>query len=443
VKLWITFLSFPTRFPDHGMRRVLLVLLLGGTWGCGESVNTSSSSANETPALVVIGDSLTCGGQGNSYGQSPVGSVPASLQAILNIPVLNQGVDGDTSSQMAVRYNAGGSREVVTLVGNQIPTSGSVAVSFPSDWEPVTSGGGNNGAGCYQSLTGSGTDGVINGVTGTFTYTNGVYAFTPTVYPTSPVSTGTNNPYSVASPNANAFLVVSSGPNDFANGIPPTATLIANNAAMTSLASERYIVTSTLPFIFPAYWTGGADAAALASLNVAKAATFGNHYVDTLTPLLGGCQPVSGSTIAALDTIDVSHGIVPTSCRSYDAGQLTQNITPAQTSFCLDEAYISVGMVGYLGHTVAPIGNVEAIQVTAFVTPGNCASGSQVTVIRGYAGTIPGTYATLKDSWGLWSDIHLSGGTPNPQLAAKTGYTIQAEAIATAYMRLNAALAGK
>jgi hypothetical protein len=437
VKLRMKFITPIPRALDRGICGALLALLLGTTWGCVGSNNTTSGSASRVPAVVVFGDSLTCGGSGNYYGQSPTGSVPTSLQSILNAPVLNQGVGGNTSSQIAVRYNAGGSNQVVTLANNQIPTSGSVAVTFPSGWEPVTSGGGNNGAGCYQSLTGRGTNGVIAGVSGTFTYTDSGYMFTPTVYPRSPVPTGVNEPYTVSSPYANAFLVVTSGPNDFRYGIPSTAALIANNTAMTSLASERYIVTSTLPYIYQDYWTGGADAAAVTSINAAKASAFGNHYVDTLTPLLGGCQPVPGSTIATLDSIDVGHGIVPTSCRSYDAWQLTQNLTPTQTSFCVSDATIHPGMVGYLSHTAAPTGNPEAIQVTAIATPGNCASGSQVTVIRGYAQTIPGTYAALKDSWGLWSDIHLSGGTPNLQLASKTGYTVQSEAIATAYLKLN------
>jgi hypothetical protein len=423
----------------RGVLAALLISLLGTTVGCG----AFSSSASHTVSIVVFGDSLTCGGQGNAYGQSPAGSVPASLQSILGIAVLNQGVGGNTSNQIAVRYNAGGANQTVALTGNQIYASGSVQVTFPSGWEPVTSNGGNNGAGCYQSLMGSGTNAVINSVPGTFTYSNGVYQFTPTTYPSSPVAASANNSYSVASPYANAFLVVSAGTNDFANGFPHTAALIADDTAMTSLASERYLVTSALPFIYSAYWTGGPNALALASLNAAKSSTFGNHYVDTLTPLLDGCEPVPGSTIASLDIIDIFHGIVPTSCRAYDAGQLTQNVTAAQTSLCLAGSYLEVGMIGYLSHTPAPMGTVEAFQITAISTPGNCPSGSQVTVVRGYVGTAPGTYTASVDSWGIWSDVHLSGGTPNPQLAAKTGYTIQAEAIAAAYTKLNPASAAK
>lgn len=357
---------------------------------------------------------------------------------MLDVSVLNQGVGSNISSQIAVRYNAGGANQVVMLTGNQIPTSGSVQVTFPIGWEPVSSDGGNNGAGCYQSLTGNGTNSVINGVSGTFTYSNGGYQFTPTTYPGSPVATSVNNPYTVASPNASAFLVLSSGTNDFHNGIPPTASLIADDTAMTSLAAPHYLVTSAMPFDSPAYWTGSPNALALASLNAAKSSTFGSHYVDTLTPLLEGCQPVSGSTIAAMDAIDIAHGIVPVSCRSYDAGPLAQSISATQTTFCLQESYLAVGMVGYLSHTVAPIGQVEAIQIISIEASGGCMSGSQVTVTRGYAGTSPGTYTASVDSWGVWSDVHLSGGAPNPQLAAKTGYAIQAAAIAAAYKTLNA-----
>lgn len=420
------------------MQAALLFALPGVASGCGGSTSLVSQKAN----IVVFGDSLTCGGSGNAYGQSPVGSVPTSLQSILNASVLNQGVGGNTSSQIAVRYNAGGTNQVVTLAGNQIPTTGSVQATFPSGWEPVTSNGGNNGAGCYQSLKGSGTNATINGVSGTFTYANGGYLFTPATYPSSAVATSANNAYTVTTPSAGTFLVVSSGTNDFQNGFPPTATLIANDVAMTSLAAQHYLVTSAMPFESSDYWPGSAKATALANLNAAKASTFGSHYVDTLTPLLGGCQPVAGSTLVATDAIDIAHGIVPTSCRSYDAGPLTQNITATQTSFCMEDSYLAVQMIGYLSHTAAPIGKVEAIQITALSTPGGCASGSLVTVTRGYAGTTPGTYTASVDSWGVWSDVHLSGGAANPQLAAKTGYTVQAEVIAAAYTKLSSASAG-
>lgn len=432
-----TFVRSPIA-PDRTFIRIVFSLFLFfPICGCGGIAQVAPSNP-DTPsnAIAVFGDSLTCGGQGNAYGQSPVGSVPFTLQSLLGIPVVNQGVNGDTSSQIAVRYNAGGSNQVLTLSGNRIPTSGSVQVSFSDGWEPVTASGGNNGGGCYQSLTGIGTNATLNGIPGVFTYSGGEYYFTPTTSPSSPVSTATNNPYTVASPYAGYFLVDSSGTNDFHNGIPPVSASIANDLAMTALAGNRYIVTSALPFIYSSYWIGGPDAIALANLNAAKASTFGGHYVDTLTPLLGGCQPVPGSTIAALDAIDISHGVVPTSCRSYDAGQLIANITSTQTSLCLTGATPTAGMVGYLSHTADPVGNVEAIEITAVSTPGNCSTGSQVTVVRGYAGTTAGNYAANIDSWGCWSDVHPTGGAPNTALAAKTGYTIQAEAIAAAYKAL-------
>ena len=98
-------------------------------------------------------------------------------------------------------------------------------------------------------------------------------------------------------------------------------------------------------------------------------------------------------------------------------------------------------MVGYLSHTAAPEGNVEAILIAAVSTPGRCSTGSEVTVVRGFAGTIAGNYRANIDSWGYWSDVHLTGGTPNNSLAAKTGYSIQAEAIAAAYERLTGGVA--
>jgi hypothetical protein len=368
-----------------------------------------------------------------------MGSVPSTLQSLLGIPVVNQGVNSDSSRNIAVRYNAGGTEQVVTLSGNQIPTSGSVEVSFPSNWEPVTAAGGNNGAGCYQSLTGSGTNVKVNGIAGVFTYSGGSYYFTPTTSPGSPVSTTTNTSYIVATPYAGYFLVDSSGTNDVRQGVQ-TAVSIANDKAMASLAGNRYIVTSALPFDLPAYMPGGTSALALQTLNAAKAAAFGKHYVDTLTPLLGGCGPDSGSAVAALDALDIANGIVPTSCRAYSGGQIVADIDATQTSICLAGAVPAVGDKGYLSHTVDPAGNVEAILITAISTPGTCSAGTQMTVVRGYAGTTPGTYKAYQDSWGYWDRIHLSGGTPNTDVAKQTGYTLQAEAIQKAYKELTSSV---
>jgi hypothetical protein len=351
---------------------------------------------------------------------------------MLDIPAVNQGVGGNTSSQIDVRYNAGGAHQTVTLAGNQIPVSGSVQATFPSGWQPVTSSGGNNGAACYQSLTGQGTNATINGVAGVFTYAGGNYSFTPTVYPPSPVTTVVNNPYTVATPYAGYFLVDSSGTNDVNQNVP-LATVIANDKAMAALAGNRFIVASALPFDLPSYMPGGTAAISLANLNAAKASTFGNHYADTLTPLLDGCGPVPGGALAAMDALDIANGIVPTSCRAYNGSKIAANINSTQTTVCLSGAYPAVGEKGYFSHVTDPVGGFEAFLITAIVTPGTCSTGSQMTVVRGYAGTVAGTYLANQDSWGFWDRVHLSGGAPNTAVAAKTGYAIQAEAIAEAY----------
>lgn len=77
------------------------VILLAAMAGCGvSSFRTSTPPAKQVP-VACWGDSLTQGNQdmtGVSY--------PGALQQLLGVPVYNEGIDGQTSSQIAVRMLA-------------------------------------------------------------------------------------------------------------------------------------------------------------------------------------------------------------------------------------------------------------------------------------------------------------------------------------------------
>jgi hypothetical protein len=85
------------------------------------------------------GDSLTVG----DLGSIDRGSYPRDLQELIVLPVVNLGVNGQTSTQIGVRE--GEIPVNVTVTGGTIPASGGVRISFPNGYEPVTTGGPANG----------------------------------------------------------------------------------------------------------------------------------------------------------------------------------------------------------------------------------------------------------------------------------------------------------
>jgi hypothetical protein len=83
---------------------------------------------------VCWGDSLTYG----DHGVVDDGSYPAILLEEVTPKVFNQGIGGQTSTQIGVRQ--GGIPTYVTVIGGSIPAygDGSVTVTFPTGYEPLT-----------------------------------------------------------------------------------------------------------------------------------------------------------------------------------------------------------------------------------------------------------------------------------------------------------------
>ncbi|MBI3118467.1 MAG: hypothetical protein HYZ00_07260, partial [Candidatus Hydrogenedentes bacterium] len=72
-----------------------LPLVLGG---CGVDYDDVANIANTRTAIVCFGDSITHG-----YGASPGRDYPARLAELLGTPVINAGVDGDTTASALKR----------------------------------------------------------------------------------------------------------------------------------------------------------------------------------------------------------------------------------------------------------------------------------------------------------------------------------------------------
>jgi len=88
-------------------------------------------AADTGTPIVAWGDSLTSG-----FGASSRGTAyPADLASLLGRRVVNEGVSGQSSSQIAARQ--GGVPALLTLAGDMIPPEGPAAIQAASVW-PVT-----------------------------------------------------------------------------------------------------------------------------------------------------------------------------------------------------------------------------------------------------------------------------------------------------------------
>ncbi|QNI30452.1 chitobiase/beta-hexosaminidase C-terminal domain-containing protein [Alloacidobacterium dinghuense] len=99
-------------------------------------ISSSSGSSGMLPFNIVCwGDSMTAGGA----GVVDVGEYPPLLQAYTTGKVVDEGIGGQTSTQIGVRQ--GGVPTSATVTGSQIPAYGAddVTISFPLGYEPLTS----------------------------------------------------------------------------------------------------------------------------------------------------------------------------------------------------------------------------------------------------------------------------------------------------------------
>lgn len=91
-------------FAQRRVRRsLLLIVLLFTTWGlvisCGSSVNqVKNLQLGQGEQIIVLGDSIASG-----YGLNPEQAFPSLLSRRLNVPILNQGVPGDTTAMGLAR----------------------------------------------------------------------------------------------------------------------------------------------------------------------------------------------------------------------------------------------------------------------------------------------------------------------------------------------------
>ena len=322
----------------------------------GASINMTASSFG----VACWGDSLTIGEE----GISDQGAYPQELQKLITLTVENEGISGNTSTQIGVRE--GGIPTYATAAGGIIPATGGVTVTFPKGYEPVTSIG-----------PAAGTSGTILGVHGVVTYdsTDSIYTFTRTT-PGNPVSAPGSPQFVVDTPYASYLPVFWEG----RNNLTATTQILSDIAAQVATVSpgQNYLVLSITNENRQTEWPGGIYYKWIISFNDQLAALYGSHYLDLRKILVDSYDPSTDDSI--VDASDYSHDEPPTSLRAIIAyTTLVNSIGPADTIVTIQPITSAVRLIVGDILTIDTGANAENVSITAI-------SGDTLTVVRNYGG---------------------------------------------------------
>ncbi len=368
------------------------------------------------------GDSLTCGNQdgsgGSLCGSPSTGSWTNIAATLLGKPVSNQGIPGQTSSQIAVRANAyaGTWKQQATVSGNTIPASGGVTITFPTGYEPAMN----------TNLTNMTVAINLCGVRGTVA-DNGshVYTFTRTTSG-SAVSCPANSQWTpdlTGLVGPNVVEVIEAGYNNRSG--PSISTVTADVAAMVAAARSRsngYVVVG-IP-------NGDTDTCPLcsqylinANYNAAQAATYGSAFYDLNTDLVNHGNP----SVPADAYLASHHNATPLSLKAWDLqGNLTAPIgtTGCPVTWTVHSLNGGASMIMY-GTAMYFPDNGEIIYLNDQYLnnpPQSCIRGFNGTTAAAHSGTAV-FYAT--------DGLHLSSSAKSwaPPLNGNPGYTVMANGI--------------
>jgi hypothetical protein len=348
----------------------------------------ASVTLNVEPVGVAAwGDSLTSGYQGFTDN----GSYPNDLQQLINLPVINLGVGGQTSTQIGVRQ--GGVSSYAAVSGGIIPASGGVTVTFPVGYEPVN----------VQGPLG-GISGTILGVHGLVTLdsTGTIYSFTRTT-PGNQVNAPGAPKFVVDTPYASYLPVFWEGRNNY----PAESQVLSDIAAQVAQvpSGRDYLVLSIINMNITSEWLGGAGYDQIITLNKQLSNIYKTHYIDVREMLVN-----SYDSSLATDVSDFIRDEPPTSLRTVlGTGTLGSSIGPGDTTFDVNMTAGEFPIAGIL--TIDTGANAENVEVES-------ESGNMVTVIRDIGGNntshLSGVAVTESDL------IHLNAN----------GYQIVADAVA-------------
>ncbi len=335
-----------------------LYLLKSGDTMLGPLALTSAYS-NPAPysdtQVTIFGDSLTAGNQDGTGV-----TVCTALTAATSLPCNNEGVPGQTSTQIAVRMGA-----LATTVTNSgtIPagTGAGVTMTFPAGYEPAF------------NAVGTGVTGTVNGVQGSLV-DNGsrVYTFTRSTAG-SPVSFAAGDAWvPVLGTLLNGLVVIEAGRNNLTS---PAQVLVDIDAMVAALPGTAHTLIETIPNSNSYQeWIGGNYYDLINSLNQALVSKYPQNVVDERTLMIGKFA----NTLA--DHTWYAHDVPPESLHArYSSGTLTAALNSSACSF-------SVGLPNYFNGSIFVIDS-EKIYVRA---------GSGTTVsdcVRGWEGTAAAAHA--------------------------------------------------
>lgn len=384
------------RFASFCLLVLLLSVLLSGcadprlSAGKGSWVRGTIVQGPNT--IVCWGDSMTEGNQGSA----DMGVYPSILQNQVGPQVVNQGIGGQTSSQIGVRQGA--IPTYATVVGGSIPAQGGVTVTFATGYEPLT----------FPTRT---IRGSILGVEGDLTLSDflpaGKFTFTPVPGSNTPVSVQGTPQFVVDTPYQTFLPVFWEGRNNLiatTKGPWGPAQIESDLAAQIATLPKglNYLVLGILNMNYPLERKNGANYPILVSFNNALAATYGTRYLDVRTLLVNSYNPSS-----PVDVTDFQNDMIPTSLGAISGeGTLVGSIGPTDQTFTLN---MTNGSLVAYHNLVIDNENIRVLQV----------SGSTVTkCTRGYGGSM------APHSAGAAIAQH------DPTHLNKEGYTIVASAVA-------------
>ncbi len=302
------------------VNRILSVAMAGAAcWGvlitgCSNVQQTPAPPTRPTGAIVCWGDSMTAGGE----GVTDQGQYPILLQQQVGQLVVNQGIGGQTSTQIGVRQ--GGVATYATVAGGMIPAygKGGVTITFKPGYEPLTS---PNGV----------VQGSILGVDGNLTLSdllpNGRFTFTRTSPGNTPVSAPGTPQYIPDQPFSSDIPIFWEGRNNIlhtTSGPWGAQQVLADIAAQVATVPQgkSYLVLSILNENDAAERSGGFFYDNVIELNNSLSNIYGSHYLDIRSILVNAYDPTQ-----PLDVIDHSYDMWPTSLSAITAqGTLVSDI---------------------------------------------------------------------------------------------------------------------
>lgn len=263
-------------------------------------------TANFLPSQEIVcwGDSMTAGagGSGTTY--------PGVLAAALGRTVATRGVGGQGSAAIATRQ--GGLPMLVTVESNQIPASGSVAVTDRSQ-TPITNQGPSSFSGVLAGVPGilaaSTEDG---GATYAYTFSRSDPGDVVSCPPESQFV------FDYATAGAAQTAIIWSGRNDAKATRANIRDIRDHILAMVdhlTVRQKRFLVVSICNG-GAAEGSGSGTYTQIAAANAELAETFGDHFVDLRSYMVNQAIHDAGLTPTGDDTTDMAADGIPLSLRN-------------------------------------------------------------------------------------------------------------------------------